>query len=85
MKILQSIAYQRSYKVILGNYIDKTEEVKKVKKMGFSLFIWVVHLIPLKNPTQPPQKKPHITAGLENTSGEDGARTHDLLAASQAL
>lgn len=39
MKILQSIAYQRSYKVILGNYIDKTEEVKKVKKMGFSLFI----------------------------------------------
>jgi hypothetical protein len=32
------MGYQRSAKVILGNYIDKTAVVKKVNEMGFSFF-----------------------------------------------
>lgn len=35
---VESMGYQRSAKVTLGNYIDKAEVVKKVNKMGFNFF-----------------------------------------------
>lgn len=35
---VESMGYQRSAKVTLGNYIDKAEVVKKVNEMGFSFF-----------------------------------------------
>lgn len=35
---VESMGYQRSARVTLGNYIDKAEVVKKVKEMGFNLF-----------------------------------------------
>lgn len=35
---VESMGYQRSAKVTLGNYIDKVEVVKKVNDMGFSFF-----------------------------------------------
>jgi integrase len=35
---VESMGYQRSARVTLGNYIDKTAVVKKVNEMGFSFF-----------------------------------------------
>lgn len=35
---VESMGYQRSAKVTLGNYIDKAEVVKKVNEIGFSFF-----------------------------------------------
>jgi integrase len=35
---IESMGYQRSAKVTLGNYIDKAEVVKKVNEMGFGFF-----------------------------------------------
>ena len=35
---LQSMGYQKSEKVTLGNYIDKVEVVREVNRQGFSYF-----------------------------------------------
>jgi hypothetical protein len=35
---LSSMGYQKSEKVTLGNYIDKAEVVKEVRRKGFGYF-----------------------------------------------